>query len=111
MIASFFDLLGIARSLADRASPAAALWPNAVASLTSGNNASNDALTIVGKLQAGTSFTNIRPGVDAEGPAVGRLPGTSLWTAFGHYRNGILLAPETARRITASYSSQSYSSQ
>lgn len=56
-------------------------------------------------------WIGFRPGVDAEGPAVGRLPGTSLWTAFGHYRNGILLAPETARRITASYSSQSYSSQ
>jgi glycine/D-amino acid oxidase-like deaminating enzyme len=24
---------------------------------------------------------------------------TRIWTAFGHYRNGILLAPDTARRI------------
>ena len=28
---------------------------------------------------------------------IGRIAGTWVWTAFGHYRNGILLAPETAR--------------
>jgi glycine oxidase len=46
-------------------------------------------------------WNGFRPGIEAEGPAIGRVPGTSIWTAFGHYRNGILLAPETARRIAA----------
>jgi glycine/D-amino acid oxidase-like deaminating enzyme len=30
---------------------------------------------------------------------IGQIPGTNVWAAFGHYRNGILLAPETARII------------
>jgi glycine oxidase len=44
-------------------------------------------------------WNGFRPGIEAAGPAIGRIPGTSVWTAFGHYRNGILLAPETARLI------------
>ena len=65
MSANLFDLLGIARSPGDRATPAAAKWPAGLASLTSGINASSDTLTLVNTLNAGTSFTNIRPGVDA----------------------------------------------
>jgi glycine oxidase len=34
-------------------------------------------------------------------PVVGQI-GPKLWAAVGHYRNGILLAPETARLITES---------
>ncbi len=30
---------------------------------------------------------------------ISRIPGTAVFTAFGHYRNGILLALETARLI------------
>jgi glycine oxidase len=44
-------------------------------------------------------WNGFRPGIEADGPAIGKIPGASIWTAFGHYRNGILLAPETARRI------------
>jgi glycine oxidase len=47
-------------------------------------------------------WNGFRPGIDAAGPAVGRIAGTSVWTAFGHYRNGILMAPETARLIAES---------
>jgi glycine oxidase len=32
-------------------------------------------------------------------PLIGRI-GPKLWAAVGHYRNGILLAPETARLVT-----------
>jgi glycine oxidase len=32
-------------------------------------------------------------------PRIGRVEGTNVWLAYGHYRNGILLAPVTARRI------------
>jgi glycine/D-amino acid oxidase-like deaminating enzyme len=32
--------------------------------------------------------------------AIGRLGDTCLWLAYGHYRNGILLAPATAARVS-----------
>ncbi|HWF09158.1 MAG TPA: FAD-dependent oxidoreductase, partial [Bryobacteraceae bacterium] len=47
-------------------------------------------------------WIGFRPAIEGEIPAVGRIEGTAVWTAFGHYRNGILLAPETARRIEKS---------
>lgn len=28
------------------------------------------------------------------------VAGSALWLAYGHYRNGILLAPATAERVT-----------
>jgi glycine oxidase len=34
-----------------------------------------------------------------DGPHIGRVGGTNVWLAYGHYRNGILLTPVTARRI------------
>jgi glycine oxidase len=50
--------------------------------------------------QPDESWIGFRPGIEAEGPRIGRIAGKRIWTAFGHYRNGILLAPETARRVT-----------
>jgi glycine oxidase len=47
-------------------------------------------------------WNGFRPGIETGNPAVGRIEGTAIWTAFGHYRNGILLAPETARIIAES---------
>ncbi len=47
-------------------------------------------------------WNGFRPGIAGGAPAVGRIEGTAIWTAFGHYRNGILLAPETARTIAES---------
>ena len=47
------------------------------------------------------TWLGFRPGIEGGIPSIGRLPGTAIWTAFGHYRNGILLAPETARSIAA----------
>jgi len=44
-------------------------------------------------------WNGFRPGIEGGVPAVGRIEGPAIWTAFGHYRNGILLAPDTARRI------------
>lgn len=37
--------------------------------------------------------------VGSEGPHIGRVEGTNVWLAYGHYRNGILLTPVTAQRI------------
>ena len=47
-------------------------------------------------------WNGFRPGIEGGSPAVGRIEGTNIWTAYGHYRNGILLAPETARMIAES---------
>jgi glycine oxidase len=47
-------------------------------------------------------WIGFRPGIEGGLPAIGRIDGTRIWTAFGHYRNGILLAPDTARRIEES---------
>ena len=37
----------------------------------------------------------------AEAPRIGRIANTNVWTAYGHFRNGILLTPLTAQRIAA----------
>ena len=37
--------------------------------------------------------------VEGDAPHIGRIAGTNVWLAYGHYRNGILLTPVTARRI------------
>ena len=47
-------------------------------------------------------WNGFRPGIEGGIPAIGRIEGTAIRTAFGHYRNGILLAPDTARRIEES---------
>ena len=44
-------------------------------------------------------WTGFRPATSALVPEVRRLAGLPVWLAYGHYRNGILLAPGTARRI------------
>ncbi len=36
----------------------------------------------------------------SETPHIGRVEGTNVWLAYGHFRNGILLAPLTAERIS-----------
>jgi len=39
--------------------------------------------------------------VSGDGPHIGPVQGTNVWLAYGHYRNGILLAPLTADRISS----------
>jgi glycine oxidase len=49
---------------------------------------------------AGT-VVGLRPALPDRLPAIGPVPGLrGLWIATGHHRNGILLAPWTAERIT-----------
>jgi glycine oxidase len=50
-------------------------------------------------LQPAARWLGFRPGIEGGIPALGRVSGTRVWTAYGHYRNGILLAPDTACRI------------
>jgi hypothetical protein len=73
MTATLFDLVGIGLGVADRAGAAAALLPPDLFSLTAGINVSDDRLPIVNSLNAGTSFTNVRPGVDSSFGAIGQI--------------------------------------
>jgi glycine oxidase len=43
------------------------------------------------------SWIGFRPGADQ--PHVGRVGDSRVWLAYGHYRNGILLAPITAQLV------------
>jgi glycine/D-amino acid oxidase-like deaminating enzyme len=54
------------------------------------------ALCAAGEPEAWLGF---RPATADLEPHVGRLENTALWLAYGHYRNGILLAPATAARL------------
>lgn len=50
-------------------------------------------------------WTGFRPAVAGYEPRVGRINAESpVWLAYGHYRNGILMAPATAREIAADLS-------
>jgi glycine oxidase len=44
-------------------------------------------------------WNGLRPATDV-GLVLGQFGNTSIWTAYGHFRNGILLAPDTAQTIT-----------
>lgn len=46
-----------------------------------------------------TAWLGFRPATEDFAPAIGRVGDTCLWLAYGHYRNGILLAPATAARV------------
>jgi glycine/D-amino acid oxidase-like deaminating enzyme len=46
------------------------------------------------------AWLGFRPATEDFEPCIGRLGNTRLWLAYGHYRNGILLAPATAARVS-----------
>ena len=45
------------------------------------------------------AWIGFRPRADAHQPQIRRFEETDLWLAYGHFRNGILLAPATAERV------------
>jgi len=51
------------------------------------------------KARLETTWAGLRPGTPDDLPILGRLPGWPALAATGHYRNGILLAPWTAREV------------
>jgi len=59
------------------------------------------------KRKSDEHWLGFRPGIASGGPALGRAEETALWLAYGHYRNGILLAPATAARIAAGITASS----
>jgi glycine oxidase len=46
------------------------------------------------------AWLGFRPATANFEPVIGRLKDTPVWLAYGHYRNGILLAPATAARVS-----------
>jgi glycine oxidase len=54
-----------------------------------------------------TSWTGLRPYAEPGEPQVGRFEDTDIWLAYGHYRNGILLAPITAAMIAGGITASS----
>jgi glycine oxidase len=44
-------------------------------------------------------WIGFRPATTGFEPEIRRMEGTNLWLSYGHYRNGILLAPATAARV------------
>ncbi|HWB84174.1 MAG TPA: FAD-dependent oxidoreductase [Bryobacteraceae bacterium] len=53
------------------------------------------------------SWIGFRPALESGSPAIGRLEDTALWLAYGHFRNGILLAPATAGRMAGEITTNS----
>jgi glycine oxidase len=51
----------------------------------------------LGKIES--AWVGFRPATESGEPQIGQIPGTETYYAYGHYRNGILLAPVTARMI------------
>ena len=49
--------------------------------------------------QPESTWIGFRPATDSPAPNIGRFLSSRLWLAYGHYRNGILLAPATSDRI------------
>lgn len=45
------------------------------------------------------SWVGFRPASDTGEPQIGRFHDSPLWLAYGHFRNGILLAPGTAAKL------------
>jgi len=47
------------------------------------------------------AWIGFRPRADAHQPQIRRFEDSGLWLAYGHFRNGILLAPATAERVAS----------
>jgi glycine/D-amino acid oxidase-like deaminating enzyme len=50
-------------------------------------------------------WMGFRPACEDMLPRIGRFEDTNVWLAYGHYRNGILLAPVTAQKIAGEITS------
>jgi glycine oxidase len=56
-------------------------------------------LPVLAGLSPDEQWLGFRPAVEGDSPVIGRAGETALWLAYGHHRNGILMAPATAARI------------
>jgi glycine oxidase len=56
-------------------------------------------LPALASLDPESAWIGFRPATTAPAPNLSRVHSSRLWLAYGHYRNGILLAPATCHRI------------
>ncbi len=56
-------------------------------------------LPVLRDVPAPESWIGFRPRADAHRPHIEPFGASNLWLAYGHFRNGILLAPATAKRV------------
>ena len=73
-------------------------------------NAAGSFYTPISMLEPTRTWIGFRPGSERRGPTIGRVPGTNVWLAYGHYRNGILLTPATAHLVSRQILGPSYRS-
>ncbi len=57
-------------------------------------------LPILREAPPAESWIGFRPATAGYEPELGQVRGSRLWLSYGHFRNGILLAPATALRIS-----------
>lgn len=62
-------------------------------------------------LEPTRAWVGFRPASESQAPTIGRVPGTNVWLAYGHYRNGILLTPATAHLVSRQILSPSHTPQ
>jgi glycine oxidase len=74
-------------------------------------NAAGSIYSPISMLEPTREWTGFRPGSERQGPILGRVSGTNVRLAYGHYRNGILLTPATAHLVSRQILSASYKSQ
>jgi glycine oxidase len=56
-------------------------------------------LPVLAGLRPEERWLGFRPAAECDTPVLGRAGDHPLWLAYGHYRNGILMAPATAERV------------
>lgn len=62
---------------------------------------------LVPALSNPSPWLGFRPAIERTEPALERWAGSRLWLAYGHYRNGVLLAPATAQYVAANLTASS----
>jgi glycine oxidase len=88
----------VAGTTKERVGFARSLDENAVADIV---QRASELLPVLAGKAPDARWNGFRPFIEGDLPLVAPVANTRIWTAFGHYRNGILLAPETAARIAA----------
>ena len=57
-------------------------------------------LPCLGRVAPPEPWIGFRPATEGLEPEIRRIEDSGLWLSYGHYRNGILLAPATAQRVS-----------
>jgi len=79
--------------------------------ITEIRNAAGSFYSPISMLEPTREWVGFRPASESQAPTIGRVPGTNVWLAYGHYRNGILLTPATAHLVSRQILSSSHTRQ